>query len=134
MSKILLIFVLIFLTGCSNMGPPKPQPVRPVLTCNDCSGLAYYGPQQAPPPDPRVQMAHILTGGITKVLGIGAGVYAATEMAKTVSDAGRYVVGPTNTTETTTSSIEAVQPTVVTTDKAIPIEPVIVQPEIINAN
>lgn len=49
------------LVGCM-----ESAPVRPVLTCTDCKGLAYYGP---PPPDPRVEMAKVITGGLSTVVG-----------------------------------------------------------------
>ncbi|MEA3641296.1 MAG: hypothetical protein VBE63_15330 [Lamprobacter sp.] len=54
---------LILLTGCM-----AANPTRPVLTCaGECT---YYGPQQ---PDPRVEMAKVLTGGLSSVVGIVVG-------------------------------------------------------------
>lgn len=117
------------LTGCANMGPPQEQPVRPVLSCADCNGLTYYGPQTGPAPDPRVQMAGVIAKGVTSVAGIAAGAYAATDIASTIAGAGSVVFGPGSTT--TTQTVETVHPEVVTTDVAVPVEPVIVNPEVV---
>lgn len=117
------------------MEPADPMPVRPVISCQDCKGLTYYGPQMAPAPDPRVQMAQIVTKGITGVFGIAAGAYAATDIASTIAGAGKMVLGPsstnTTTTTSTTSTVEAVRPEVVETDKVVPVEPLVVRPEIV---
>ena len=139
-SKIVLLTTSIALTGCAGMEAPEPAPIRPVLSCDDCSGLTYYGPQMAPAPDPRVQMAQIITGGITKVAGIVGGTYAATNIAGTIADAGKYVVGPSTTqTTTTTSTTDTVTannavPTIVRPEVVNPtvVNPEVVRPEVVN--
>ena len=85
---------IVFTTGCSTIGPPEPLPVRPVLSCENCSGLTYYGPQQAPAPDPRVQMASTITKGIVGVTGILVGGNVATSIS---SDLAKGAVGALST-------------------------------------
>lgn len=105
--NIITIAITSTIIGCANMEPAEPQPIRPILSCDDCSGLTYFGPQQEAAPDPRVQMADIIVGGITKVVGVAGGVYAATEIASTVAGAGKYVVGPTNSEKISNSTKES---------------------------
>lgn len=65
MKRTRLAFLLapIALSGCM-----AANPARPVLTCSgECT---YYGPQA---PDPRVEMARVLTGGLSSVVGIAVG-------------------------------------------------------------
>lgn len=65
MIRPLIILAPLALTGCM-----AAAPARPVLTCTNCGDLTYYGPQQ---PDPRVEMARVLTGGLSSVVGIAVG-------------------------------------------------------------
>ena len=62
--------VILGILSFSLVGCMEAMPVRPVLTCADCNGLTYYGPQQ---PDPRVEMAKVITGGVSSVAGIFVG-------------------------------------------------------------
>ena len=127
---------VVIISGC--MATPQPKQVRPVMTCDDCKGLAYYGPQDAPGPDPRVQMAKTITSGIVSVAGIGAGAYgvnqmagAATSIVGTVAGAGKYAIveqpSPTIVTQP--------DPTIVTQPEPIIVDPpetVIVNPEVVD--
>ena len=127
--KIVALLSAVSMTGCANMGPAPVQPVRPVLSCDDCSGLKYYGPQVGPAPDPRVQMASVIVKGITSAAGIAAGAYAATDIASTIAGAGKTVFAPGNTTTTTTTSTIAADPIVVRPEV---VAPVVVNPEVVN--
>lgn len=69
------------------------NPTRPVLSCTDCGSLTYYGPQQ---PDPRVEMARVLTGGLSSVAGIVVGG----DVLKSLGSAS----GATSTIERTTNN------------------------------
>ena len=122
--KFLIVSLLAFTTGCANMGPAPQQPIRPVITCDDCKGLAYYGPQTGPAPDPRVQMASVVVKGITGIAGIAAGAYAATDIASTIADAGKILNAPGSNTTTTTVEPVIVNPEVV--------NPMVVNPEVVN--
>ena len=78
----------IALSGCMATNPP-----RPVLTCTNCGDLTYYGPQA---PDPRVEMARALTGGLSSVVGIAVGG----DVLKSLGSAS----GATSTIERTTTN------------------------------
>lgn len=125
---------ILLLVSCSGLEPIPPAPIRPIMSCEDCTGLVYYGPQQAPTPDPRIQMASIITKGVTSMAGIAAGVYGAVEVAHTISDAGQIVFSPGNNTTHTKETVKTVRPEIVKTDVAVPVEPIIVKPEIISNN
>ena len=86
---------LLALPGCASMQPAPAPPVRPVLTCADCKGLDYYGPQQAPAPDPRVQMASVIAKAVTGITGIVVGGNVATSIA---SDLAGSAAGMASTT------------------------------------
>ena len=92
MKSIRFAFLLapVALSGCMATNPP-----RPVLTCTNCGDLTYYGPQA---PDPRVEMARALTGGLSSVVGIAVGG----DVLKSLGSAS----GATSTIERTTSTIE----------------------------
>ena len=128
-SMSVLATVGLFLTGCAGMEPAQPQPLRPVLACDDCKGLEYYGPQIDPAPDPRVQMASIITKGLTSVIGIGAGAYVATDIASTIAGAGSVAFG-TNTTNTTTTT--QAPPVVTSQQEVVQVRPEVVRPEVIS--
>ena len=91
------------LSGCSSMGPPAPKPVRPVLSCADCNGLIYYGPQEGPAPDPRVQLAATIASAATSMTGIIVGGNVATSIASDLSKgvAGAVLVPSNNNTSST---------------------------------
>ena len=134
MKRLLAISILAFsVTGCANM-QPMPQPEqKPVLSCANCSGLVYFVPARPNVPDPRVQMAGVIVDGIKTVAGITAGAYAATDIASTIAGAGQALVVPGGST--TTSTVTAVQPQVVTTERVVPqqvVNPQAVKPEIVN--
>ena len=78
------------LSGCM-----AANPARPVLTCTDCGSLTYYGPQA---PDPRVEMARALTGGLSSVVGIAVGG----DVLKSLGSAS----GATSTIERTTNNTD----------------------------
>ena len=82
----------VLLSGCM-----AANPVRPVLTCaGECT---YYGPQQ---PDPRVEMARVLTGGVTRV----AGIFVAGDVLKALgSGSGSSTVTNNNTTRESSTSV-----------------------------
>ena len=86
--KSLIALTPILLTGCM-----AANPARPVLTCNNCGDLTYYGPQQ---PDPRVEMARALTGGLSSIVGIAVGG----DVLKSLGSAS----GATSTIERTTNN------------------------------
>ena len=86
--KVLLVVPLVILSGCMS-----GNPVRPILSCTDCGSLTYYGPQQ---PDPRVEMARVLTGGLTSLGGIIVGG----DVLKSLGSAS----GATSTIERTTNN------------------------------
>ena len=90
MKSIRLAFLLapVALSGCM-----ATNPARPVLTCTDCGSLTYYGPQA---PDPRVEMARALTGGLSSVVGIAVGG----DVLKSLGSAS----GATSTIERTTTN------------------------------
>ena len=74
-------FSVVGINGCASMEPAPAPPARPILTCGDCNDLVYFGPQQAPAPDPRVQMASIIAKAVTGVTGIVVGGNVATSIA-----------------------------------------------------
>jgi L-lactate permease len=84
--KLILLALPALLTGCM-----AANPVRPVLTCaGEC---VYYGPQA---PDPRVEMARVLTGGVSSLAGIVVGG----DVLKSLGSAS----GATNTIERTVNN------------------------------
>ena len=83
--KYLSLLLILPLISCM-----EALPVRPVLTCADCTGLTYYGPQQ---PDPRVEMARVITGGLSSMTGIIVG-----------GDVLKSLGGATSTIERTTNN------------------------------
>ena len=88
MKSIRFAFLLapVALSGCM-----AANPARPVLTCSgECT---YYGPQA---PDPRVEMARVLTGGLSSVVGIAVGG----DVLKSLGSAS----GATSTIERTTTN------------------------------
>lgn len=87
------------ITGC--LQTPAPPPLRPVLACEDCKGLTYYGPQQAPPPNPNVQMASILTKGVMGVTGYIVGGAVAKTVAQELASGAAGNIQTTNTVERT---------------------------------
>ena len=88
MKPALVLLPAALLTGCM-----QANPVRPVLSCTNCGSLTYYGPQQ---PDPRVEMARVLTGGLTSLGGIIVGG----DVLKSLGSAS----GATSTIERTTNT------------------------------
>lgn len=87
--KRLALIIPFLLTGCM-----ESLPVRPVLTCVQCHGLEYYGPQA---PDPRVEMARALTGGLSTV--VGAAIHG--DVLKSLHQS----AGAASTIERTSSSV-----------------------------
>ena len=142
-----LALVAACISGCASMAPAPLPPQQPILACDDCRGLTYYGPAQPAPVDPRVAMAQTITGGIVRLGGVIAGVQAATSIADTIATAGRVVVAPGATTSTQT--VQAVQPEVVqaaqpqivtqpapqiiTQPAPVIVDPVVVRPEVVGA-
>ena len=84
-----LLVIPFFLTGC--MTTPV-QPVRPVLVCNDCKGLAYYGPQIPAPEAPGVTMAKTLVGGLTSIASVAFTADAIKSTSQTIANAGKYAI------------------------------------------
>ena len=112
-----IILSSVLLYGC--MAPTK-QEVRPILTCDDCRGLNYYGPLTVAP-DPRVQMAGVIARGITGVAGIIVGGQVATSIA---SDLASTAVTRT-IANSTTETVEIIENTETTIIEQPP-EPIIV--------
>jgi hypothetical protein len=77
------------LTGCMAGNPP-----RPVIEFEGQGKLTYYGPQA---PDPRVEMARVLTGGVSSLAGIVVGG----DVLKSLGSAS----GAVNTIERTNNNI-----------------------------
>jgi hypothetical protein len=129
------LFSILFLTGC--MATPQ-QPVRPILSCVDCKGLNYYGPQMPTPDAPGVAMAKVLVGGAVKIAGVAFAVDAIKSTSQTIADAGKYAIveQPTPTVVTQPDPTVVVQPdpTVITQPPPIIVEqpaPIIVDQPIL---
>ena len=80
---------LVFLTGCATTQPPAPP--MPVLSCDDCSGLRYYG-QQAPAQSETSKIVGVLAGAATSIAGYGFAAEAAKSLTSTVAAAGKVEV------------------------------------------
>lgn len=78
------------LTACATTGAP-PAPPKPIISCNQCSGLLYYG-EQAPARSESVQIAGMLAGAATQIAGFGFAADAAKSLTQTVAGAGRIEV------------------------------------------
>jgi hypothetical protein len=59
--RLAMLAVPLLLTGCM-----AANPTRPVIEFEGKGKLTYYGPQA---PDPRVEMAKVITGGLSTVVG-----------------------------------------------------------------
>ena len=122
--KLFIILFIILLTGCVATTQQAPQ--NPVLTCDNCSGLVYYGPPTATQSQ-AVTMASILTKGAVAIAGIAIGADKEKAIIETVADAGRYVAfnqpAPTVVQQPTSTIVEQPAPVIV--------DPVVVQPQIV---
>ena len=116
--KILLVLSIILLTSC--MTPPVQQ-VRPVLQCEDCKNLTYYGPQLPAQEAPGVSMAKVIVGGITKVAGVAFAVDAIKSTSSTIANAGKVTVVDQ---QTHSSNIQTQSDPVIVTQP----EPIVVNP------
>mgnify|MGYP001140523612 CR=1 FL=1 len=88
--KLLVLPLALSLTACATtQGPPAPS--LPVLSCDDCSGLRYYG-HQAPPQSETAKIIGVLAGAATQIAGYGFASDAAKSITTTAASAGRVQV------------------------------------------
>ena len=88
--KQLLVVLPLVLTGCATTsGPPAPR--QPILSCDDCAGLVYYGQQQAYTSD-SVKMLGILAGAATSIAGYGFASNTVKGLTETAANAGKIEV------------------------------------------
>ena len=117
------------LPGC--MTTPS-MPSRPVLACQDCQGLTYWGPQQPAPEAPGVALGRALIGGAVSIAGYGFAADALKSTTETAANAGRYAVveqpAPTVVTQPSPTVVEQPQPVVVDPTIVTQPPPVIVEP------
>jgi hypothetical protein len=94
------------------------QPVRPVLACDDCKGLQYYGPQMPAPEAPGVALGKALIGGAVQIAGFGFAADAAKSVSDTIAGAGKYAIveqqAPTVVTQPEPTVVTQPAPTVLT--------------------
>ena len=90
------------------MAPTKAPEQKPVLACDDCRGLTYYGPAPAPQQDPRVAMASVIAKAATAIAGIAVGGNVATSISSDLAAGAIPVVlqGATNTSVSDTRVTE----------------------------
>ena len=134
--RIALIALPLLLTGC--MTTPV-QPVRPVLACDDCRGLTYYGSQHAPQEAPGVALARTLAGAAVQIANAGFMADAIKSTSKTIADAGKYAIveqpaptvitqpDPTIVTQPDPMIINQPPPIIVPQPPPIIVEPVVIQ-------
>ena len=122
----------LFITGC--MTTPV-MPNRPVLACDDCRGLTYYGPQQAAPEAPGVSLGKALIGGAVAIAGYGFAADAVKSTSQTIADAGKYAIveqqAPTVVNQPDPTIVTQPDPTIVTQPTPIVVDPVVVNPTIV---
>ena len=88
--KLILIPLAFSLTACATTeGPPAPS--MPVISCDDCSGLRYYG-NQAPPQSETAKIIGVLAGAATQIAGYGFASDAVKNVTTTTANAGRVQV------------------------------------------
>ena len=133
--KHLILIPTLALCGC--MTTPV-MPTRPVLSCDDCKGLAYYGPQMPTPDAPGVAMAKTLVGGAVKIAGLGFAFDAVKSTSQTIADAGKYTIveqqAPTVVTQPSPTVVNQPAPTVVTQPTPTIVTqppPVVVEPYVV---
>ena len=85
--KLLVLPLALSLTACATTQAP-PAPSMPVLSCDDCSGLRYYG-HQAPPQSETAKIIGVLAGAVTQVAGYGYAADAVKSVTNTAASAGR---------------------------------------------
>ena len=91
MKKLLIALPLaLTLTACATTQSP-PAPSMPVLSCDDCSGLRYYG-HQAPPQSETAKIVGVIAGAVTQVAGYGYAADAVKSVTNTAASAGRIQV------------------------------------------
>lgn len=85
-----LLPLALTLTACATTQAP-PAPSMPVLSCDDCSGLRYYG-HQAPPQSETAKIIGVLAGAATNIAGYGFAADAVKTVTSTAATAGRIQV------------------------------------------
>jgi len=91
MKKLLIALPLsLTLTACATTQSP-PAPSMPVLSCDDCSGLRYYG-HQAPPQSETSKIIGMLAGAATQIAGYGFASDTVKGITTTAATAGRIQV------------------------------------------
>ena len=88
MKRFVALLPLAFLTACAS-NPPAPP--KPILSCNDCRGLLYYG-EQAPQQSEAVTLAGIVAGAATSIAGYGFAADTVKGLTSTAANAGRVQV------------------------------------------
>ena len=88
--RLIVIPLMLSLSACATtQGPPAPS--MPVLSCDDCSGLRYYG-HQAPPQSETAKIIGVLAGAATNIAGYGFAADAVKTVTSTAATAGRIQV------------------------------------------
>ena len=114
-----LLPLALTLTACATTQAPSGPPM-PVLSCDDCSGLRYYG-KQAPAQSEMSKIIGVVAGAATQIAGYGFAADAVKGITSTAASAGRVQI-------VEQPEPIVVQPEVVTVTE---VEPLIVQPEVI---
>ena len=88
--RLIVIPLMLSLSACATTQSP-PAPSLPVLSCDDCSGLRYYG-HQAPPQSETAKIIGVLAGAATNIAGYGFAADAVKTVTSTAASAGRVQV------------------------------------------
>jgi hypothetical protein len=97
------LLALFSLVGCTALPAPEPLPLRPVISCKDCGELTYWGPQQAPPPNPNVEIAKVVKDGL---LGISGFVAAGNVLNSFLSNASNGLSQSSTTVRETSTTVD----------------------------
>jgi len=87
--KLLALPFALSLTACATTQAPAPS--MPILSCDDCTGLRYYG-QQSPAQSETSKIIGVLAGAATQIAGYGFASDAAKSITTTAASAGRVQV------------------------------------------
>ena len=88
MKRLAIALLPLTLAACAS-NPPAPP--KPILSCQDCTGLVYFG-EQAPQQSETVTIAGILAGAATSIAGYGFAADTVKGLTSTAASAGRIQV------------------------------------------
>ena len=122
MKQLIVCLLPVTLVACATTAP---APQQPMLSCDDCQGLTYYGPPRPAPEHPAIGVLKVLAGAGTTIAGYGYAASTVQNVTKTVADAGKYAI----VTQPDPVVVNQPAPTIVTQPDPIPQpDPIIVNP------